>query len=188
MKILSKCVYAVALCVWLTASSFAQTSQQQNDDDGHHADLVRERYKYFMKGRTALGEESAELLQRGYEQKMRLRELRAAQARQAREAAAAAATPAGSQQAATGPIARVSPTFSSLTWQNLGPKPVNSANFGQVTGRITAIAVDQRDTTGNTVYVAGANGGVWKSTNAAQASPTWSPIFEQQPSLTIGSL
>jgi len=34
-----------------------------------------------------------------------------------------------------------------------------------VTGRITSIAVDPSDPSGNTIYVSAANGGVWKTTN-----------------------
>src|SRR5207248_516124 len=54
-----------------------------------------------------------------------------------------------------------------------------------------AIAVDSGDVTGNTVYIGGAFGGVWKSTNAAnpnQALVTWAPIFDSQPTLSIGSI
>jgi len=34
-----------------------------------------------------------------------------------------------------------------------------------VTGRITGIAVDPSDPSGNTMYVGSANGGIWKTTN-----------------------
>lgn len=37
----------------------------------------------------------------------------------------------------------------------------NSAN----SGRITSVAVDPSDPSGNTVYTSSANGGVWKTTN-----------------------
>jgi hypothetical protein len=54
-------------------------------------------------------------------------------------------------------------------WQPLGPSSIVSASFGNVTGRIAAIALDPNDATGNTVYLGTTGGGVWKSTNAAGA-------------------
>ena len=36
---------------------------------------------------------------------------------------------------------------------------------GTVTGRVTSIAVDPSDPSGNTYYVGTANGGVWKTTD-----------------------
>jgi hypothetical protein len=53
------------------------------------------------------------------------------------------------------------------TWQPVGPAAVASVSYGKVTGRVTAVAVDANDATGNTVYVGTTGGGVWKSTNAA---------------------
>lgn len=50
-------------------------------------------------------------------------------------------------------------------------------------GRIADIAVDPRN--GSTWYVAVGSGGVWKTTNAGT---TWSPIFDDQPSFSIGCL
>jgi hypothetical protein len=52
------------------------------------------------------------------------------------------------------------------TWQPLGPTAVQSQNFGLVTGRVSALALDPSDATGNTLYVGTTGGGVWKSQNA----------------------
>ena len=70
-----------------------------------------------------------------------------------------------------------SPQLSSLNaaWQAIGPNQVASLSYGNVTGRVSAIAIDPADATGNTVYVGTTGGGVWKSTNAA--GPTASVIF-----------
>ena len=38
-------------------------------------------------------------------------------------------------------------------------------------GQVTAIAVDPSDPSGNTVYVAGASGGVWKTTDFLTTNP-----------------
>jgi hypothetical protein len=86
-------------------------------------------------------------------------------------------------------------------WHLMGPQPTNRP-FGNVTGggnsgypttsgRVTAIAVDPTDATGNTVYIGGAAGGVWKSTNAATTAvggPTWTALTDAQPSLAVGSI
>lgn len=65
-------------------------------------------------------------------------------------------------------------------WQPLGPSTVTTAAYGKVTGRITSIAVDPNDSTGNTVYVGTTGGGVWKSINAAGplAQATFAPISD----------
>ncbi len=55
----------------------------------------------------------------------------------------------------------------SAAWTAVGPGQIATAAYGEVTGRVTAIAVDPADATGNTVYVGTTGGGVWKSTNAA---------------------
>ena len=57
------------------------------------------------------------------------------------------------------------------TWQPLGPAAVVSQNYGLVTGRITALALDPSDATGNTLYVGATGGGVWRSQNADTSSP-----------------
>lgn len=85
-------------------------------------------------------------------------------------------------------------------WQPGGPAQVITSAYGAVTGRVTSIAADPSDTTGNTVYMGTASGGVWKSTNAAgnPASVTFSPLTdtvyssfpptEFAPSLSIGAI
>src|SRR5260370_657695 len=68
-------------------------------------------------------------------------------------------------------------------WQQIGPTQVASIAYGNVTGRVTAIAIDPADTTGNTVYLGTTGGGVWKSTNAAgpAASVTFAPLTDTLP-------
>jgi hypothetical protein len=60
-----------------------------------------------------------------------------------------------------------------------------------VTGRATVVAVDQNDSTGNTVYLGGAYGGVWKSQTAANtdlAKVFWKPIIDDQPTISVGAI
>ncbi|HMF63414.1 MAG TPA: hypothetical protein VK608_04945, partial [Edaphobacter sp.] len=79
----------------------------------------------------------------------------------------------------------VLPRLSSLNaaWQPLGPEQVASAAYGNVTGRVAAIAIDPADATGNTVYLGTTGGGVWKSTNAAgpAANVTFTPLTDTLP-------
>jgi hypothetical protein len=56
-------------------------------------------------------------------------------------------------------------------WQPLGPTAVVSQYYGLVTGRITALALDPSDATGNTLFVGATGGGVWRSQNADTSSP-----------------
>ena len=77
------------------------------------------------------------------------------------------------------------PQLSSLSaaWQPIGPNQVASIAYGNVTGRVTAIAIDPADPSGDTVYVGTTGGGVWKSTNAAgpAASVAFTPLTDTLP-------
>jgi len=85
---------------------------------------------------------------------------------------------------------RIGFPFSS-TGTSIGPTPENNtfgnAFFGTPTdsGRVAAIAVDPSDVTGKTVYMGGANGGIWKSTDSGAH---WTPVTDTQPTLAIGSI
>ncbi|MGD0682205.1 MAG: hypothetical protein ABR990_09140, partial [Terracidiphilus sp.] len=79
-----------------------------------------------------------------------------------RNASAAAAVPQAQSMAAGQGTA---------TWLPLGPTAVQSPNFGLVTGRISALALDPSDTTGNMLYVGTTGGGVWRSQNVDTSSP-----------------
>jgi hypothetical protein len=85
------------------------------------------------------------------------------------------------------------------TWQPLGPNAVVSQNYGLVTGRITALALDPSDATGNTIFVGATGGGVWRSQNADTSSPaniSFVPLTDDLPamnsavnaSISIGAL
>jgi hypothetical protein len=89
---------------------------------------------------------------------------------------------------------------SGYTWVPLGPAPlasdasgVGQQDYDWVSGRATAVAVDPADASGNTVYVGGAYGGVWKSTNAGplsqnESSVVWTPMTDNQATLSVGSI
>src|SRR3954464_1985240 len=85
-------------------------------------------------------------------------------------------------------------------WISLGPKSLPSdasgtglQDYGFVSGRVTAVAVDPNDSSGNTVFAGGAYGGIWKSTNAGtlstnSSSVSWIPLTDTQATLAIGSI
>ena len=68
-------------------------------------------------------------------------------------------------------------------WQPVGPAQVASIAYGNVTGRVTSIAIDPSDASGNTVYLGTTGGGVWKSVNAAgtAAGVTFTPLTDTLP-------
>src|SRR5215472_9179425 len=71
------------------------------------------------------------------------------------------------------------------TWSSIGPTPTTGGFFSPATGRITAIAVDPADASGNTVLVGGAQGGIWQTTDAGV---TWAAVGDQNASLAMGSI
>src|SRR5260370_20318867 len=82
-------------------------------------------------------------------------------------------------------------------WTALGPVPLASdasggfQDYRQVSGRATAVAIDPADPTGNTIYIDGAQGGVWKSINAASSvanNVTWTAVTDDQATLSFGSI
>jgi photosystem II stability/assembly factor-like uncharacterized protein len=72
---------------------------------------------------------------------------------------------------------KASSPFRDLRWQWIGPK--------NVSGRSIDVAVVAPRGKSYTIYVATATGGLWKTDNEAT---TWTPIFDQGPSTTIGDV
>ncbi len=138
-----------------------------------HADHSKEQDKWFYRGRIVRGQAAAELRRRAYQTKLRMR-----------------ADYAGK--------AHPQDSFSTGSWIPLGPVPLASdasgngtQDYHQVTGRATAVAVDPADGTGNTIYIGGAQSGVWKSINAANVTPnnvTWTALTDDQATLSIGAI
>jgi photosystem II stability/assembly factor-like uncharacterized protein len=91
-----------------------------------------------------------------------------------------------------GPRLSPAPTVGG-TWQELGPRPAVNldyaqngtvvSQFGNVSGRVDALAVDP--TNPNVVYAGAAGGGVWKTVDGGA---NWVPLTDSQPSLVISSL
>ncbi|MGO9085143.1 MAG: hypothetical protein ACLP6G_14605 [Terriglobales bacterium] len=171
----------ILICFAVAAIAQAQGAKQSvpetsiSDSDADH---IQERNQWFFRGRLVPGKPSAELRRRAYQTKLRMR---------AQKAAALAAARAMGQATAT-----------SVPWTPLGPAPLASdatgdgtQDYHQVAGRATAVAIDPADPTGNTVYIGGAQSGVWKSTNAAISAPNsvnWTPLTDDQATLSIGAI
>lgn len=77
-------------------------------------------------------------------------------------------------------------------WPAQGPAPITAGqveNFppnGEVSGAIRVVVAHPTDV--NTLYVAAVNGGVWRTNNATAVTPTWTPLTDQQASLSVGGL
>jgi len=85
------------------------------------------------------------------------------------------------------------------TWQALGPNAVLTPNFGLVTGRISALALDPTDATGNRLFLGTTGGGVWLAQNAGAttaSSVAFTPLTDSlaaisgvmDASISIGAL
>lgn len=127
--------------------------------------------QWRIRGRTIRGTNAADLRRRAIVEKQRMR-------------AAGLTTGVGS----------------GAGWISLGPSPLPSdasgiglQDYNWVSGRVTAVAIDPNDASGNTVFVGGAYGGVWKSVNAGTLTPNadavvWMPLTDGQATLAIGAI
>jgi photosystem II stability/assembly factor-like uncharacterized protein len=73
-----------------------------------------------------------------------------------------------------------------FSWTPIGPAPITNTfpTFVQTaSGRITGIGTDPTDP--NTIYVAAAGGGVWKTTDAGAS---WTPLTDNQATLVMGAI
>ena len=100
---------------------------------------------------------------------------------------------------ASGSSRWASPTpLSSQHWTAVGPASIGGGggageSSAARSGRVGGLAIDPSDPSGNTVYVAGASGGVWKTTNfltTNPAGPTYIPLTDFGPTfgVNIGSI
>src|SRR4051794_32119109 len=76
------------------------------------------------------------------------------------------------------PLSTPSPP-STTAWPGMGPAPLDST----CGGRVTSIVVNPTDA--NTIYIAAAGGGVWKTPNGGT---NWSPLTDAQASMFMGIL
>ena len=173
------------------------SSQATSEDRDGDRPYLRDRLKWNwnQRGRSVPpGESAAGLRLRTYRRKMAMRARRAA------------ATPAASSSThppkrTLGGVPALTPaSASTAVWTPLGPAPLASdatgdggQDYNWVSGRATSVLIDPADTSGNTVLLGGAYGGLWKSTNAGSqssspASVTWQPLIDDQPTLAVGAI
>ena len=94
--------------------------------------------------------------------------------------------PAGALQAARAELRspdllRAPPPVAGNSWTPIGPEgiPINLTSIG----RLTAIAV--HPTNSSIIYIGGAQGGVWKTTNGGSS---WTPLTDGECSLAMGAI
>ena len=142
--------------------------------DKDTAESLRKRQEWFYKQRASVNGHipaGARLKALQHMQRMMVREGKLVQ------------RPDGSFAAAAPQI--IPQSLSTIVWGASGPAPTTGGFFSPVTGRVTTIAVDPSDTTGSTVLIGGAQGGIWRTTNAGA---TWTPVGDQNASLAMGSI
>ena len=152
--------------LWLPGCAFGQESSADGVTQGAAAPHTM-RARRFLAGRTGVdGTSGAAALRAARLQHLAMMQ---AQSVQTRRPDAARVLP------------RVTPL--SAPWQAVGPMQIASQSYGTVTGRVTSVAIDPADASGNTVYLGTTGGGVWKSTNAAgpTASVTFAPLTDTLP-------
>ena len=90
-------------------------------------------------------------------------------------------------------LSRGSRLTTTMTWQergpifdSVGPSGNNRAGNSYTSGRMAAVLVDTlNDPTGNTVFVGGIAGGVWKCTNFLSTIPNWQLINDWFSNLAV---
>src|SRR6266566_4228373 len=73
--------------------------------------------------------------------------------------------------------------LNSSSWTAIGPAPLGSSPAFANSGRIAGVAAHPTDP--NTIYIAAAGGGVWKTTNGGA---TWTPLTDTQRTLSMGAI
>ena len=78
------------------------------------------------------------------------------------------------------------------TWRPIGPAPIydgqveNVAPDNEVVGAIHTVLA--HPTNANVLYVGAVNGGIWRTDDATSTRPTWRPLTDSAPSLSISAM
>jgi photosystem II stability/assembly factor-like uncharacterized protein len=153
-----------------------QSGVERKGEDRDSPDLIRKREEWFYKQRSSVkGHIPSGARFKAFQHMQRMMEAEGKLVRRPDGSYVSAST-----QAAVTPQGAVT-----SSWTSIGPTPTTGGFFSPVTGRVTTIAVDPSDTTGNTVLIGGAQGGIWRSTDAGA---TWQAVGDQNGSLAMGSI
>src|SRR5208282_246604 len=179
----------------------AKSGQKSGEERGRARPYLGDHlhWNWNLRGRTVpRGESAAGLRFRAYRQKMAMRASRAAAAANSTPPPMSSSPhPHIAKNAMSGAPAALS---GSTAWVPLGPAPLASdatgdggQDYNWVSGRATSVLIDPADTSGNTVLLGGAYGGLWKSINAGNLSPNpaavvWQPLIDDQPTLAVGAI
>ena len=68
----------------------------------------------------------------------------------------------------------------------MGPNAVLTQEYGLVTGRVTALALDPSDATGNRLFLGTTGGGVWATQSAASSNVVFAPLTDTVAALNSG--
>lgn len=77
------------------------------------------------------------------------------------------------------------------TWTSRGPGPILNGQVEGIANRPVVGAINAlvaHPTSADTLWIGSVNGGIWKTTNATNASPTWTAQTDSASSLSIGDL
>jgi len=171
----------LAAAIGVCAGPFASAQQKQTEQTQQAApeqekkDTARRRIEWFYNQRAfPLGRIPAGARVNALRQ---LDQMLVREGKLVRKPDGTIAAPAPPEGAAAAPA--VNP------WTSIGPQPTTSiiSAVGSVSGRVTAIAVDPKNS--SIVYLGGAQGGVWMTTDGGNS---WVPLTDGQASLAIGSL
>ena len=159
-----------------SARASEQTRVEGKWEDEDSPELIRKRAEWFYKQRSSVnGHIPAGARFKAFQHMQRMMEAEGKLVRR----------PDGSY-AEVAPQAWLSPQGAvTSTWSSIGPTPTTGGFFSPVTGRVTTIAMDPSDSTGNTVLIGGAMGGIWRTTDAGA---TWTAVGDQNASLAMGSI
>jgi hypothetical protein len=156
-----------------TADATEEAAAESNLESKDDAEQIRKREEWFYRQRTSAdGHIPAGARLKAFQHMQRMMEAEGKLVRHADGTYSAA--PAVTPQALSTPL-----------WKAIGPAPTTGGSFSPTSGRVTTIAVDPSDMTGNTVLIGAAQGGIWRTTDAGA---TWTPVGDQNPSLAMGSI
>src|SRR5216684_4181174 len=156
-----------------SADASEEAAAESNLESKDDADLIRKREEWFYRQRSSAdGHIPAGARLKAFQHLQRMMEAEGKLVRHADGTFSPA--PALTTQALSTP-----------QWNAIGPAPTIGGFYTPTTGRVTTIAVDPSDSTGNALLIGAAQGGIWRSTDAGQ---TWTPQGDQNPSLAMGSI